>query len=231
MKRPYFVFLKKIYHLFDNTGIVLKSKKETHSGKKVRKGKKKKPIRLDLQAGFDKSGELARVRVLFGAGNFISFGPIDGKVHMSIGETHHGAVFEVSDPGSVYYILNGLSNARWLADNILRYLKPVKVKTEDAESSGVDFETQYVPRNTVKERIKGKSTDITKRLINEIGDKADSIVRQGNYRKAFGTDSIDGPFDESKDIKWASLHFLNQLHPDRLLAGSKSYQKSLEKEK
>ena len=216
MKRPYFVILKKIYHLFDNTGIVLKSKKETHSGKKVRKGKKKKPIRLDLQAGFDKSGELARVRVLFGAGNFISFGPIDGKVHMSIGETHHGAVFEVSDPGSVYYILNGLWNARWLADNILRYLKPVKVKTEDAKSRGVDFETQYVPRNTVKERIKGKSTDITKRLINEIGDRADSIVRSGNYRKAFGTDSIDGPFDESKDIEWVSLRFLNQLQPDRL---------------
>ena len=123
----------------------MKSKKETLSGKKVRKGKKKKPIRLDLQAGFDKSGKLARVRVLFGAGNFISFGPIDGKVHMSIGETHHGAVFEVSDPGSVYYILNGLWNARMLAGDILRYLKPVKVKTEDAKSRGVDFETQYFP--------------------------------------------------------------------------------------
>ena len=209
----------------------MKSKKETHSGKKVRKGKKKKPIRLDLQAGFDKSGELARVRVFFGAGNFISFGPIDGKVHMSIGETHHGAVFEVSDPGSVYYILNGLWNARMLAGDILRYLKPVKVKTEDAKSRGVDFETQYVPRNMVKERIKGKSTDITKRLINEIGYWADHIVRKDKKRKCFGTDSIDGPFDDEKDIKWASLRFLNQLHPDRLNNNSKSYQKSLEKEK
>ena len=194
----------------------MKSKKETLSGKKVRKGKKKKPIRLDLHAGFDKSGKLARVRVLFGAGNFISFGPIDSKVHMSIGETHHGAVFEVSDPGSVYYILNGLWNARMLAGDILRYLKPVKVKTEDAKSRGVDFETQYVPRNMVKERIKGKSTDITKRLINEIGGKADYIVRRDKNRKSFGTDSIDGPFDEWKDIKWISLRFLSQLHPDRL---------------
>ena len=189
---------------------------KTDSGKKVRKGKKKKPIRLDLEAGFDKSGKLARVRIFFGPGSFISLGPIDSKVHMSIGETHHGAVFEVSDPGSVYYILNGLWNARMLAGDILRYLKPVKVKTEDAKSRGVDFETQYVPRNMVKERIKGKSTDITKRLINEIGDKADSIVRQDNYRNAFGTDSIDGPFDEWKDIKWISLRFLSQLHPDRL---------------
>ena len=192
----------------------LKSKKETRSGKKMRKGKKKKHIRLDLEAGFDKSGKLARVRVLFGAGNFISFGPIDSKVHMSIGETHHGAVFEVSDPGSVYYILNGLWNARMLAGDILRYLKPVKVKTDSV--MGVDAMTEYVPRNTVKERIKGKSTDITKRLINEIGGKADYIVRRDKNRKSFGTDSIDGPFDEWKDIKWISLRFLSQLHPDRL---------------
>ena len=194
----------------------MKSKKETLSGKKMRKGKKKKPIRLDLEAGFDKSGKLARVRIFFGPGSFISLGPIDSKVHMSIGETHHGIVFDVSDIGSVPDIIHASGSARLLADDILRYLKPVKVKTEDAKSRGVDFETQYVPRNMVKERIKGKSTDITKRLINEIGDKADSIVRQGNYRKAFGTDSIDGPFDESKDIKWASLRFLSQLHPDRL---------------
>ena len=50
----------------------LKSKKETRSGKKVRKGKKKKPIRIDLMAGFDKSGKLATVRMFFGPHNFIS---------------------------------------------------------------------------------------------------------------------------------------------------------------
>ena len=200
--------------MFGNTGTALKSKNETLSGKKVRKGKKKKPIRLDLQAGFDKSGKLARVRIFFGPGSFISLGPIDSKVHMSIGETHHGIVFDVSDIGSVPDIIHASGSARLLADDILRYLKPVKVKTDSV--MGVDAMTEYVTRNTVKERIKGKSTDITKRLINEIGDKADSIVRQGNYRKAFGTDSIDGPFDESKDIEWVSLRFLNQLQPDRL---------------
>jgi hypothetical protein len=192
----------------------LKSKKETLSGKKMRKGKKKKPIRLDLEAGFDKSGKLARVRIFFGPGSFISLGPIDSKVHMSIGETHHGIVFDVSDIGSVPDIIHASGSARLLADDILRYLKPVKVKTDSV--MGVDAMTEYVPRNTVKERIKGKSTDITKRLINEIGGKADYIVRRDKNRKSFGTDNIDGPFDEWKDIKWISLRFLSQLHPDRL---------------
>ena len=187
---------------------------KTDSGKKVRKGKKKKPIRLDLMAGFDKSGKLARVRIFFGPGSFISLGPIDSKVHMSIGETHHGIVFDVSDIGSVPDIIHASGSARLLADDILRYLKPVKVKTDSV--MGVDAMTEYVPRNTVKERIKGKSTDITKRLINEIGGKADYIVRRDKNRKSFGTDSIDGPFDEWKDIKWISLRFLSQLHPDRL---------------
>ena len=123
----------------------LKSKKETRSDKKVRKGKKKKPIRIDLQAGFDKSGKLVRMRVFFGPGNFISLGAIDGKEHMSIGETHHGVVFDVSTVGSVLDILNQSKNS-----------------------------------------------------------------------KRFSTDSIDGPFDEWKDIKWVSLRFLSQLHPDRL---------------
>ncbi len=189
----------------------LKSKKEIRSGKKVRKGKKKKPIRLDLMAGFDKNGKLVRIRVYFGPGNFISLGAIDSKEHMSIGETHHGMVFDVSDIGALD-ILAALQNGSRLADSILRYLKPVKSSIQEE----LPFETQYVPRNTVKERVKGKSTDITKRLINEIGYWADHIVRKDKKRKCFGTDSIDGPFDDEKDIKWASLRFLSQLHPDRL---------------
>ena len=91
----------------------LKSKKETRSGKKVRKGKKKKPIRIDLMAGFDKSGKLATVRMFFGPHNFIRVGAIDGKAHMAIGVTHHGEVYDVSTvPGGVEDLLTHKSQEK-----------------------------------------------------------------------------------------------------------------------
>ena len=97
----------------------MKSKKETLSGKKVQKGKKKKPIRLDLQAGFDKSGKLATVRMFFGPHNFIRVGAIDGKAHMAIGVTHHGKVYDVSTvPGGVEDLLCCRSQGTFPTDSI-----------------------------------------------------------------------------------------------------------------
>ena len=95
--------------------------------------------RVNLQAGFDKSGKLVGVRVVFGPGGIIDIGAIDGKTHMLMGETHHGEIFDVSTPGAVYKIRDG----------------------------------------------KGENVDVL-------------------------------PFDDHKDIKWVSLRFLSQLHPDRL---------------
>ena len=108
--------------------------------------------RVNLQAGFDKSGKLVGVRVVFGPGGIIDIGAIDGETHMLMGETHHGEIFDVSTPGAVYKIKEGTNK------------------------------------------------------------------------------NVDGNFN-FKDIKWVSLRFLNQLHPDRLDDNSKSYQKNLEKEK
>ena len=167
---------------------------KTDSGKKVRKGKKKKPIRLGLEAGFDKSGELARVRIFFGPGNFISLGPIDSKVHMSIGETHHGKVYDVSE--GVYGLISEGAAERYCG------CPKCTAKGIGKTKSGVHHELSAFG---IVASHEDDGETITYYQENKWMSKNRSY-----------TDSIDGPFDEWKDIKWISLRFLSQLHPDRL---------------
>ena len=172
----------------------LKSKNETLSGKKVRKGKKKKPIRIDLQAGFDKSGKLARVRIYFGPGNFISLGAIDSKEHMSIGETHHGRIYDVSE--GVYGLISEGASDRYCS------CPKCTAKGIGKTKPGVHHELSAFG------------------IVASHEDDGETITyyqeNKWMSKNRSHTDSIDGPFDDEKDIKWVSLRFLSQLHPDRL---------------
>ena len=90
--------------------------------------------RVDLKAGFDKSGKLVAVRVWFGPGGIIDIGAIDGKTHMLMGETHHGEIFDVSTPGAVYTIKDGkgedvdgnfnFKDTKWVSLRFLSQLHP-----------------------------------------------------------------------------------------------------------